>query len=83
MAATIKVGLVPSLGKPGGNVTGVTLFISEVVAKRLRWLLELVPRVGLLRCMSPILTDTVEKVGRGWAARGLLRESELRIHISS
>jgi putative tryptophan/tyrosine transport system substrate-binding protein len=42
----IKVGVVPSLSRPGGNVTGVTLFISELVAKRLRWLLELVPQAA-------------------------------------
>jgi putative ABC transport system substrate-binding protein len=39
----IRVGLVPSLSRPGGNITGVTYFISEVVAQRLQHLRELVP----------------------------------------
>jgi putative ABC transport system substrate-binding protein len=39
----IRVGLVPSLSRPGGNITGVTFFISEVVAQRLQFLRELVP----------------------------------------
>jgi putative ABC transport system substrate-binding protein len=39
----IRVGLVPSLSRPGGNITGVTLFISEVVVQRLQYLRELVP----------------------------------------
>jgi len=39
----IRVGLVPSLSRPGGNITGVTYFISEVVAQRLQYLRELVP----------------------------------------
>ncbi len=39
----IRVGLVPSLSRPGGNITGVTFFISEVVAHRLQYLRELVP----------------------------------------
>src|SRR5262249_30232576 len=37
----IRVGIVPSLGRPGGNITGVTYFISEIVAQRLQWLREL------------------------------------------
>jgi putative ABC transport system substrate-binding protein len=39
----IRVGLVPSLSRPAGNITGVTYFISEVVAQRLQYLRELVP----------------------------------------
>jgi len=39
----IRVGLVPSLSRPGGNMTGVTIFISEVVVQRLQYLRELVP----------------------------------------
>jgi len=39
----IRVGIVPSLSQPGGNITGVTFFISELVAKRLQFLRELVP----------------------------------------
>jgi putative ABC transport system substrate-binding protein len=32
----IRVGLVPSLSRPDGNITGVTFFISEVAAQRAR-----------------------------------------------
>jgi putative ABC transport system substrate-binding protein len=39
----IRVGLVPSLSRPDGNITGVTYFISEVVTQRLQYLRELVP----------------------------------------
>jgi len=42
----VALGLVASLNRPGANVTGVTLFVSEVVTQRLRWLRELVPQAA-------------------------------------
>jgi putative tryptophan/tyrosine transport system substrate-binding protein len=39
-------GLVASLARPGGNVTGLSLMMSEVSGKRLELLKELVPRLS-------------------------------------
>ena len=55
----VKLGLVASLSRPGANVTGVNYFISELGAKRLGLLRELLPaaaRVGVL--VNPSSTGT-------------------------
>src|SRR5262249_49590678 len=47
----VEQGLVPSLARPGGNITGVTSLSRELLAKRLEILRELLPSastIGLL-----------------------------------
>ena len=40
----VSTGLISSLARPGGNITGSTLFIPELMAKRLELLKEVMPR---------------------------------------
>lgn len=70
----VAAGLVKSLGHPGGNVTGLTYYATELTAKRLELLREAVPsvtRIGVLAnpgvSYLPFENDTL----RSAAALGL------------
>jgi len=61
-------GVVPSLARPGGNVTGLTFFNPELAAKRLELLKEIMPnltRVGvLLNLVNPMNEPTLPQMRR-------------------
>src|SRR6266849_10137344 len=52
-------GLVASLARPGGNVTGTTLMASGLAAKRLGLLKEIVPRLSRVLVLSYLSSDPI------------------------
>jgi putative ABC transport system substrate-binding protein len=42
----VEAGLVASMARPGGNVTGVTFVSSDLAAKRLQFLKDIAPRIS-------------------------------------
>jgi putative ABC transport system substrate-binding protein len=52
----VATGLVASLSRPGGNLTGVSILYTDLVPKRLELLSELAPQAGTItRSREPSL----------------------------
>ncbi len=79
----VQAGLVESLGRPGGNVTGITLLSRELGGKRLELLKEALPKVARIAILydPAILSNVTELKELQNAARALeltLRPWEVR-----
>jgi putative ABC transport system substrate-binding protein len=72
----VELGLVGSFAKPGGNVTGVNVLTSDVVAKRLRLLHDLLPNAVRIAVLvdpnnATITKTTVQDVQKAAPIMGL------------
>jgi putative ABC transport system substrate-binding protein len=70
----VSVGIVETLGRPGGNVTGLSLTSSEVIAERLALLQELVPGLNRLAVIvrdDPGLDQKLQDIRSGARTKGI------------
>jgi putative tryptophan/tyrosine transport system substrate-binding protein len=72
----VQLGLVASLARPGGNATGMNIFVQELAAKRLRLLHDLVPKaVRIAVLVNPanasITASTLQEVQEAAPTIGL------------
>ena len=84
-ADPIAAGLVASLSRPGGNITGVTSLNLEVGPKRLEFLHELVPSAAIMAALvNPTNPSNAEILSRDLQATARLLGLQLHLlHASS
>jgi putative ABC transport system substrate-binding protein len=67
----VRLGLVASLSRPGGNVTGVTTLTEQITPKRLQLLHELLPAASVMALLvnptDPAITETISRTVRSAA----------------
>ena len=76
----VRLGLVASLARPGGNLTGINFLNAELVAKRLELLRELLPgavRIAVL--VDPTNTLTTELTLRDVKAASLAMGLQIQV----
>ena len=72
-------GLVASLARPGGNLTGVSNLVDELTAKRLELLSDLVPRAGVIALLVNPNNAVAERVIRD--VQEAARPKGLQLHV--
>jgi len=77
----VKLGLVASFNRPGGNVTGVNLFNADLVAKQIELLHELVPQAAAISVLSNPENPNAETETR--QAQAAARALGVEVHILS
>ena len=74
VADPLASGLVTSLARPGGNLTGVDMFTLELMAKRLELLSELVPQARVIAVLvnpsTPIAEGYIRNAQEAASAKG-------------
>jgi putative ABC transport system substrate-binding protein len=78
-------GLVASLARPGGNVTGLSLVSPELVAKRLELFKLAIPRISRLAVLrqpgavpeetEKVMLKEYESTARAWPAASIRRSA--------
>jgi putative tryptophan/tyrosine transport system substrate-binding protein len=80
----VQLGIVASLNRPGGNITGVNFFAVEVASKRLELLIELVPTVTVIGLLTnPNNPRTDVEIGQLQAAARIAGKQILVVKASA
>jgi ABC-type uncharacterized transport system substrate-binding protein len=75
----VRVGLVGSLNRPGGNITGMGTFNSALAGKRVELLKELLPMVAAIACLINPTGPTSEAEGKEAAVAARALGIDLRL----
>jgi putative ABC transport system substrate-binding protein len=75
----VASGLVASLARPGGNLTGVDMFTLELIAKRLELLSELVPQTAVIALLVNPNTPITEGYVRNAQEAASVKKVQLAI----
>jgi putative ABC transport system substrate-binding protein len=71
----VREGLVASLARPGGNLTGFSFLVVELMPKRLELLSELVPQAGVIALLvnpnAPAAERTIRDMQEAARAKGV------------
>src|SRR6476469_401420 len=78
-ADPVADGLVASIARPGGNLTGVSFVPNELTAKRLELLSELVPQAGVIALLVNPNNASAERVIRD--VQEAARTKGLQLHV--
>jgi putative tryptophan/tyrosine transport system substrate-binding protein len=80
----VQLGLVASLNRPGGNITGVNFFALDVASKRLELMIEVVPGVTVIGLLTnPNNPRTDVEIGQLQAAARAIGKQILVVKASS
>ena len=75
----VKLGVIASLSKPGGNVTGITFLAQDLIGKRLQILKEVAPRVRRIGVLVNPESSSEMKNIAGWQAAGRALNVDLQL----
>jgi putative ABC transport system substrate-binding protein len=75
----VELGLITSLARPGGNLTGVSILVGELMPKRLELLCELVPQAGVIALLVNPNNAITERIMRD--VQEAARAKGVQLHI--
>ena len=78
-AEPVQLGLVESLNRPGGNITGMSNFANELWAKNVQLLKELVPAAAVIGYLVNPASPNAESYLKGAAAASGVTGADIRV----